>query len=82
MARGLVARAVVKLGGIPEYRTGFITDNGTILLDVFQLDLSNPLKLEEILNNITGTVCNGIFAKRRADHMIIATPQGIITHAL
>ena len=78
MARGLVARALVKLGGIPEYRAGFVTDNGNVILDVYQLDLSNPVRLEEILNNITGVVDNGIFAKRPADQLIIATQRGII----
>lgn len=77
MARGLVARAIVKLGGLPEYRTGFITDNGNIILDVYQLDLTDPIKMEETLNNITGVVCNGIFANRAADTILIATPQGI-----
>ncbi|HLD84434.1 MAG TPA: ribose-5-phosphate isomerase RpiA [Coxiellaceae bacterium] len=77
MARGLVARALVKLGGIPEYRAGFITDNGNILLDVHRLDLANPIIMEETLNNITGVVCNGIFARRAADKILIATEQGI-----
>src|SRR3990167_3581931 len=77
MARGLVAREIVKLGGIPEYRAGFTTDNGNIILDVHQLDLIQPLKTEEILNNITGAVCNGIFAKRTADKIIIVEPAGI-----
>ena len=77
MARGLVARAVVKLGGQPDYRTGFKTDNGNIILDVHQLDLINPLQLEETLNNIAGVVCNGIFAKRSADKILVAHQQGI-----
>ena len=71
MARGLVARTLVKLGGVPEYRAGFVTDNGNIILDVYKLDLTNPTKLEEMLNNITGTVCNGIFAKRPADIIVM-----------
>lgn len=77
MARGLVARAVVKLGGSPEYRTGFTTDNGNIILDVYHLDLIQPIKVEETLNNITGVVCNGIFAKRAADIILVATRKGI-----
>lgn len=77
MARGLVARAMVKLGGIPEYRKGFITDNGNIILDVRQLDLTEPMKMEEILNNITGVVCNGIFARRKADRILVADSQGV-----
>ena len=77
MARGLVARAIVKLGGLPEYRTGFTTDNGNIILDVYQLDLTHPIKTEETLNNITGVVCNGIFANRAADKILVALPEGI-----
>lgn len=77
MARGLVARALVKLGALPEYRPEFKTDNGNIILDVHNLDLINPIRVEETLNNITGTVCNGIFAKRSADKILIADQQGI-----
>ncbi len=77
MARGLVGRAIVKLGGMPEYRAGFTTDNGNIILDVHQLDLTNPIEIEETLNNITGIVCNGIFAKRAADKILIAGQRGI-----
>src|SRR3989338_3868443 len=77
MARGLVARAIVKLGGLPEYRAGFTTDNGNIILDVHQLDLTNPIKIEETLNNITGVVCNGIFANRAADKILVPMPQSV-----
>jgi ribose 5-phosphate isomerase A len=77
MARGLVARALVKLGGVPEYRAGFITDNGNIILDVHHLDLTNPIQMEEKLNNLTGVVCNGIFARRGADLIIVASNDGI-----
>ncbi len=77
MARGLVARTLLKLGGIPEYREGFVTDNGNIILDVFNLNLENPIQTEELINNITGVVCNGIFAKRPADKIIIGTSNGV-----
>lgn len=77
MARGLVARNLIKLGGLPEYRCDFMTDNGNIILDVYNLNLSDPIKMEETLNNITGVVCNGIFAKRGADKIIVGTPAGI-----
>ena len=77
MARGYVARAIVKLGGVPEYRAGFTTDNGNIILDVYQLDLTNPIHVEETLNNITGIVCNGIFARRAADKILITNAQGV-----
>lgn len=76
MARGLVARALVKLGGIPEYRQGFTTDNGNIILDVHNLNLTNPIEMEEKINNITGVVTNGIFAKRGADMIIIGDNKG------
>jgi len=77
MARGLVARALVKLGGTPEYRQGFTTDNGNIILDVFNLDLQNPIQMEETLNNITGVVMNGIFAKRAANTILIGTENTV-----
>ncbi len=77
MARGLVARALVKLGALPEFRPEFKTDNGNIILDVYNLDLTNPVGMEETLNNLTGTVCNGIFAKRSADKILVADQQGI-----
>lgn len=77
MARGYVARAIVKLGGVPEYRAGFTTDNGNIILDVHQLSLINPITVEEALNNITGIVCNGIFAHRAADKILVANTEGI-----
>ena len=77
MARGLVARAIVKLGALPDYRAGFVTDNGNIILDVSNLDLIDPVKTEFQLNNITGTVCNGIFANRIPDVILIASQSGI-----
>lgn len=77
MARGLVARALVKLGGTPEYRQGFTTDNGNIILDVYNLDLTNPVKTEEIINNITGVVTNGIFSKRPADTLLIGNANSV-----
>lgn len=73
IARSYVAREIVKLGGDPEYREGFSTDNGNIILDVFFEDLQVPIKMEESLNNIPGVVGNGIFARRTADEVIIAS---------
>jgi len=67
MARSFVAREIVKLGGQPEYRIGFKTDNGNVILDCHYLDCTNPLTLEQTLNMIPGVVENGIFAARRAD---------------
>ena len=71
MARSLVARELVKCGGQPEYRENFITDNGNIILDVHNLKIMQPIELEERLNNITGVVCHGLFAKRAADVLLI-----------
>jgi ribose 5-phosphate isomerase A len=79
MARSYVAREIVKMKGTPVYREKFITDNGNIILDIYQLDLSDPIKLEERLNNITGVVCHGLFAKRSADKLLLATSQGVKT---
>lgn len=78
MARSYVARELVKLGGNPVYRDGFVTDNGNIILDVYSLNIMEPLTLEAQLNNIAGVVCNGIFARRPADALLIGAQQGII----
>ena len=77
MARGLVARALVELGGSPEWRQGFTTDNGNIILDVHELQISDPLALETTLNNLVGVVTNGIFAAQAADLVLIASAEGI-----
>lgn len=66
MARSLVSREVLKLGGNPEYRADFISDHGNPLVDVYGLDLTEPLKVEEQLNNLPGVLANGIFARNRA----------------
>lgn len=80
MARSYVARQIVKMGGFPTYRQGFVTDNGMVILDVLNLDLTDPLKLEEKLNNIVGVVCNGLFAHRTADVLLIAGENGVTTY--
>lgn len=77
MARSYVAREIVKLGGDPEYRQGVVTDNGNHILDVHNLEILNPVEMEKTLNQITGVVCNGIFAMRGADVVISATDNGI-----
>ena len=77
MARSLVGRHLVKLGGAPVYREGFVTDNGNIILDVHHLDLSDPVRMEEMLNNIPGVVCHGIFAHRKADIILLGTEQSV-----
>ena len=80
LARGYVARELVKLGGFPELRIGFTTDNGNIILDVHGMQILNPVELEAKLNQITGMVCNGIFAKRPADVLLLAGAEGVKTY--
>ncbi len=82
MARSYVARELVKLGGDPVYREGVITDNGNIILDVYNFKIDNPIRMENTINNITGVVANGIFALRRADIALIGTDEGVKTIAL
>ncbi len=77
MARSFVARAIVKLGGEPVLRAGFITDNGNVILDVHGLKIMEPAKLEAELNNIPGVVTNGLFALRPADVLLLGTPAGV-----
>ncbi|MDR3503990.1 MAG: ribose-5-phosphate isomerase RpiA [Legionella sp.] len=76
-ARSMVARHIVHLGGDPEYRDGFVTDNGNIILDVFNLNFANMPALEDRLNTIPGVVENGLFAHRLADVILVASPDGI-----
>ena len=71
MARGHVAREIVKRGGNPVWRDGFVTDNGNIILDVHGWRIDDPVALEADLNQITGAVCVGLFAKRPADIVLI-----------
>lgn len=78
MARSMVARALVKLGGEPTYREGCVTDNGNSILDVWHLDISDPVALESAINQIPGVVCNGLFARRKADTVLIAQDDGSI----
>lgn len=73
MARSYVARQLVKLGGSPVYREGVITDYGNVILDVWNLEIAEPAKLEQELNNITGVVTNGLFAIKRADILLLGT---------
>lgn len=80
MARSHVARALVKLGGDPEYREGFVTDNGNVILDVYQLDTTNVIALEEAMKGIVGVVESGLFAKRIADKVIVAGKEGVRTY--
>jgi ribose 5-phosphate isomerase A len=77
MARSAVARKLVTLGGDPVYREGVITDNGNVILDVYNLNILNALELEKTINDIPGVVCNGIFALNKADVAVVATDHGI-----
>ena len=79
MARAYVARQMVKLGGQPKLREGFATDNGNIVLDVWGLSILNPVELETAVNNITGVVTNGLFARRGADLLLLGTKTGVRT---
>ena len=76
MARSYVAREIVKLGGNPVLREGFTTDNGNVILDVHNLEIMEPVKLETQLNGIVGVVTNGLFAARPADVLILGTKSG------
>lgn len=80
LAQSLVSRAVIKLGGQPELRAGFTTDNGNIIIDVRNLDLKDATTVESTLNDITGVVCNGIFAKRPADVLIVGNEAQVDTY--
>ena len=77
MARSHVGREIVRLGGDPVYREGVVTDNGNIILDVHNMDISQPIRVEEKLNNIVGVVTNGLFARRRADLLLLGTQDGV-----
>ena len=77
MARSYVARELAKLGGLPELRAGFTTDNGNVILDVKNLKIQNPVELEEKINQLTGVVTNGLFAKRGADILLVADNNGV-----
>ncbi|MCE3045182.1 ribose-5-phosphate isomerase RpiA [Legionella sp. 16cNR16C] len=77
MARSMVARELVKLGGDPEYRDGFVTDNGNIILDVYNFEIEDATALEQAIKLLPGVVENGLFARQLADKVIVAAKQGI-----
>ncbi len=79
MARSMVARELVKRGGQPVYREGFTTDNGNVILDVHNMEIMEPVKLEQDLNDIPGVVTVGLFAKRPADVLLLGTEDGVRT---
>lgn len=76
MARSYVARELVKLGGDPAYREGVITDNGNVILDVHNMQITAPKEMEKKINAIAGVVTVGLFADRGADVVITGTPEG------
>jgi ribose 5-phosphate isomerase A len=77
MARSYVARELVKLGGQPDWREGFITDNGNLILDVHGLSIIDPPKLETAINQIAGVVSVGLFAHRPADVLLVGGSTGV-----
>ena len=79
MARSYVARELVKLGGEPEWSQNFVTDNGNMILDVYNLDMLRPGELETTINQIAGVVTNGLFARRGADVLLLGTGDGVRT---
>lgn len=79
MARSHVGREIVKLGGDPVYRDGVKTDNGNIIIDIHNMDLSRPIVMEEKLNQIVGIVTNGLFARRPADVLMLGSAKGVET---
>ena len=79
LARAYVGRQMVRLGGQPKLREGFTTDNGNMVLDVWGLSILNPVELETAINNVTGVVTNGLFARRGADVLLLSTKNGVKT---
>ena len=77
MAQSLVSRRLVEMGGTPVLREDFETDNGNVIINVRNLDLTDPPRVEKELNNLSGVVENGIFAVRRADMLIVGTASGV-----
>lgn len=77
MARSLVARQLVALGGQPKLREGYTTDNGNVILDIYNLKILNPVELESTLDHIAGIVSNGLFARRPADVLLLGAAEGV-----
>lgn len=77
MARSMVARALVQMGGAPVWRSGFRTDNHNVILDVHNLDIQDPLELERRINQIPGVVTVGLFARRGADLLLLGKDRGV-----
>jgi len=81
LARSYVARELVKLGGRPQWREKFVTDNGNVILDVEGLSISDPVAMEDRINALAGVVTVGLFARRGADVILLGGPDGVVTIA-
>lgn len=79
MAQSYVGRQIAGLGGQPELRAGFTTDNGNIIIDIHNMKVLDAIRIEHTLNNIVGIVCNGVFADRAADVLLVANTEGVKT---
>ncbi len=79
MARSYVSRELAKLNAQPVYRQGVVTDNGNVIIDVHNLDITDAKGIEDKINSIVGVVTNGLFAQRNADLLLMATSQGVVT---
>lgn len=79
LARAQATRALAAMGGRPVWREGVVTDNGNIILDVHGLHITDPVKMESDINQIVGVVCNGLFARRPAEVLLLGTPDGVRT---
>lgn len=83
MARSYVAREIIKrIGGSPVYREGVTTDHGNVILDIWNLEILEPIKTEQLINDIPGVVTNGLFAIRPADILLLGTPDGVLVQTL
>jgi ribose 5-phosphate isomerase A len=79
MARSYVGRELTRLGGRPQLRQGFSTDNGNLILDIHGLNIADPVALESAINQIVGVVTSGLFARRGADVLLLGTQTGVQT---
>ncbi|MDR1057498.1 MAG: ribose-5-phosphate isomerase RpiA [Coxiellaceae bacterium] len=79
MARSFVVRSIVKLGGFPVYREGVVTDYGNVILDIWNLEILEPIKFEQTINNIPGVITNGLFAIKSADILLLGTSKEVVT---
>ncbi len=79
MARSSVARQLVRLGADPALREHFVTDHGNVIIDLYNFKIVNPIEMEATINQIPGVVCNGIFAKRHADVILVGSETGVKT---